>query len=59
MITRIVEYESNEYFEIFCPECNEFIELGDCLFNGEEVLCLIHNNSERLGLKKDMPNEYL
>ena len=59
MISRIVEYEDNKYFEIFCPECDSYLTLGEVIFNGEEVLCLIHNESERLGFKKDIPNEYL
>ena len=59
MLYRIKKYKNTSYFEPFCPECNDYIELGDCLFIGEEVLCSIHNNCERLGYKKDIPNEYL
>jgi len=59
MISRIIDYKGKKFFEVFCPECNCYLDLGEVIFKGEEVLCLIHNESERLGFKKDINNEYL
>lgn len=59
MISRITKYNDQEFFEIYCPDCDDYLTIGEVIFLGEEVLCSIHNDSERLGFKKDIPHEHL